>query len=160
MISRVLLAAGASILLAGPVFAQNKAPSLISVSQGWSRPAPAIAPVLGGFLIIRNDGTETDRLIEITSPISADIQIHLTQVEHDKAAMRKVTGGLEIPAGSEVKFKPGGYHIMFMKPNDHPVSGSAIPLTLRFEKAGLINAELLVSGAQPATITHGADHKQ
>lgn len=148
----------AAFVLPPPASAQEA--GAISISQGWSRPAPAVAPVLGGFLTITNNGKEADRLTGITSPLSDDVQIHRTVVEADKASMRRVDDGVEIPAGSKLTFEPGGYHIMFMKPKARPAAGDVVPLQLNFEKAGQLDAELLVSTKQPATITHGAGHKQ
>ena len=150
----------AAVALTVPAMAQDVASGTIKISQGWSRPAPSVAPVLGGFLTITNEGKEPDRLTGVTSPVSDDVQIHQTTIESDRASMRRVEGGIEVPAGYEIKFGPGGFHIMFMNPKKRPAAGEVIPLQLTFEKAGKIDAELLVSSKQPATITHGAGHKQ
>ena len=44
--------------------------------------------------------------------------------------------GIEIPAGGTAALKPGGNHLMFMQLNQQIKKGSAIKVTLVFEKAG------------------------
>ncbi len=160
MIGRSLTFAISVLLLACPAVAQDSGEASITVLKGWSRPAPASAPVLGGYLTIRNAGSEADRLLSISSSISDDVQIHRTTVENDRASMRQMKEGVEIPANSDVQFQPSSYHIMFMRPKARPGAGQAIPVTLHFAKAGEVDAELLVISSQSGSITHSGNHKK
>lgn len=49
--------------------------------------------------------------------------------------MRPVDG-VDVPAGGQVAFEPGGYHVMVMDLNKALVGGEELPVTLTFEKAG------------------------
>ena len=60
--------------------------------------------------------------------------------------MGELADGIEVPAGGTVTLAPGGMHIMFMKLKQPFVEGTAVPLTLTFEKAGSVDVELSVAG--------------
>lgn len=149
MLLRLLVAIGLSLALTAPGIGQESTASAIKISGGWSRVAPPGAPVLGGYVSITNGGDEPDRLVSVTSPISDDVQIHVSAVVDGVAKMRQVTEGVDIPAGETVSFEPGGLHLMLLKPKSRPKEGETIPLTLTFEKAGRIDIELAVARSPP-----------
>ena len=41
--------------------------------------------------------------------------------------------GVAVPAGGEVAFKPGGYHVMIMGLKQDMVAGKTIKVTLKFQ---------------------------
>ena len=57
----------------------------------------------------------------------------------ERAFMRKLEGGLEIPAGGSVHLKPGGFHLMFMKLKQRLVKGESHKVTLSFKHAGKVD---------------------
>ena len=70
--------------------------------------------------------------------------------------MRAVPG-IAVAAGQAVAMKPGGLHLMLTGLRAPLRPGNKLPLTLRFEKAGVVRASLpvLPPGAQgPATEGH------
>ncbi len=116
--------------------AQPAKPAGIAIEQAWTRATPPNAPVAGGFLTIRNSGDRADRLVSITSPDAASVEIHRMTMDGGVMRMRKLADGLPIDAKAIVMLKPGGYHLMFIGPKRPIVEGGAITATLRFEKAG------------------------
>ena len=97
---------------------------------------PGGARVAGGYMVITNNGNESDRLIGGASEIAPRFEVHSMEMVDGVARMAEVEGGLEIPPGESVALEPGSYHVMFMNlatpvTADEPVSG-----TLIFEKAG------------------------
>jgi copper(I)-binding protein len=62
--------------------------------------------------------------------------------------MREVKG-YEVPANGSFELKPGGAHLMLVDVRRPFREGDRIPLTLRFEKAGEIKTELVVSRSAP-----------
>ena len=58
--------------------------------------------------------------------------------------MRKVDGGVEIPANGTLKLAPGGYHLMFIGLKKQPKQGEKFAATLTFEKAGPVAVEFAV----------------
>ena len=110
-----------------------------------ARATPPNAPVSGGYMVIRNTGTEPDRLIGGATDFAGKVEVHEMAMEGDVMKMRQLTDGLEIPAGGEVTLKPGGYHVMFMQLKDQLQPDTKKKVTLRFEKAGEIEVEFLVA---------------
>ncbi len=126
-----------SALLPQVVFAQ------IKIEREWIRASPPTAVTSAAYMIIRNTGTENDRLI---SAISADCEItELHTVIHENGVMKmRPVEFIEIPADDEVYLKTGGYHVMLIKLKHLLKPGSFSPLTLIFEKAGRIKLKLPV----------------
>lgn len=106
-----------------------------------ARATPSNSPVSGGFMVIKNTGTETDRLVGGSATFSTGFQVHEMKMDGDVMMMRPVEGGLEIPAGDQVEFKPGGYHIMFTGLSGQLKPGEKRKARLVFEKAGEIEVE-------------------
>lgn len=118
----------------------------IEITAPFIRATLPNAPVAGGFLTLTNTGTEDDRLLDVTSAIAKDGQIHEMAMEGDVMKMRQLTEGLVIPAGETVALEPGGYHLMFMGLNQPLVEGETVSVTLTFEKADEITIDLPVAG--------------
>lgn len=118
----------------------------ITIDHPWSRATPAGAKVAGGYFTIINTGSSPDRLLSISSDISAKAELHQMGVKDGVMTMRPVEGGLEIPAGGTVALKPGAYHLMFMDLKRQPKQGETFSATLTFEKAGAVKVDFAVEG--------------
>ncbi|MGW2179676.1 copper chaperone PCu(A)C [Streptomyces sp. NPDC001732] len=106
--------------------------------SGAFMPQP-VGDMAAGFLVVKNDGETSDRLISVTSPLSDDVTIHETKNQ----AMRMVTS-FDVPAGGELDLERGGNHIMFMKLKQRPKQGEKVSIELHFEKADPIKVDLPV----------------
>ncbi|PWK76141.1 copper chaperone PCu(A)C [Aminobacter sp. AP02] len=114
----------------------------LEIGHPWSRATPAGAKVAAGYLTVKNNGSQPDRLVSIQSDVSDKAEIHEMAVDAKGVmTMRQITGGVEIPAGGEVAFKPGAYHIMFMGLKAPVKEGEKFSGTLTFEKAGTVTVE-------------------
>ena len=71
------------------------------------------------------------------------------------AKMRQVEDGIALPADTEVKLSPGGYHVMFIKLKAPFADGGTVPATLKFEKAGEVAVQFKV---KPASYNPGMSH--
>jgi len=69
--------------------------------------------------------------------------------------MRKLAGGLALPAGETVTLAPGGYHVMFIGLKAPFRAGDSVPVTLDFQKAGSVTVEFRVQATSPADHDHG-----
>lgn len=134
-----------------------KAGSLV-IDHPWSRAVPEGGKVAGGYMTIRNEGVEADRLVSVRSGIAERVEIHEMKVD-DKGVMtmRPLADGIELPAGGEVALAPGGYHVMFMQLSKRPAEGERFAGTLVFEKAGEVVVEFAVEamgGGKPEHDAH------
>ncbi|RMH87887.1 copper chaperone PCu(A)C [Lysobacter pythonis] len=111
------------------------APGHLHADQAWTRAIPEGANVAGGFMTLRNESASDDRLVQVSSPLSDEVQIHETSMSDGMMRMRQLPEGIALPAGQVVELKPGGLHLMFMSPKHALSAGQEIEATLRFEHA-------------------------
>lgn len=133
----------------------------LTLSNTWTRATPPKAMAGGGFVEIKNAGSEDDRLIAASSPVAAKTELHEMAVKDGIMVMREKKGGIEVPAGETVALKPGGFHIMFMGLKEPIVKGTQVPVKLTFEKAGEVEIKLDVAkiGAKSMNMK-GMDHSE
>lgn len=127
MIRAVLLA----MLLAVPAAAAGapKATSL-AVREAWSRPAAAGTTGVG-YAVVANRGHAPAVLVKVESPLAAKVEMHSSSMVGGIMRMTPETR-VEIPAGGEVAFAPGGRHLMFMDLKRALAPGGTLPATLVF----------------------------
>ena len=134
----------APVLADGMQMAETVTLGPLKLSGGFSRATLPNAPVAGGFLTIKNTGTEDDTLIGAASPVAGHMEVHEMKMEGDVMKMHEIEGGLPIPAGETVVLQPGGFHVMFMQLKEPLVEGSTVMVTLTFARAGSVEVPLLV----------------
>lgn len=117
----------------------------ITVSNGWTRATLPGQPAGGGFVTIKNNDAAADALVSVTSPVSANVQIHEMSMDGDVMKMRELPDGLAIAAGETVAMKPGGLHIMFMDLKQGFNADQLVKVTLKFARAGEITLDLPVN---------------
>ncbi|MDX2235761.1 MAG: copper chaperone PCu(A)C [Hyphomonadaceae bacterium] len=99
---------------------------------------PQVRPPLGGqttgaaYLVIRNTGNETDRLVAARSTAAGVVEIHTHRAADGVMRMERVDF-IDIPAHGAVVFEPRGLHLMLF---DLKADGASVPITLQFAKAG------------------------
>lgn len=132
----------------------------LEIDHPWSRATPAGAKVAVGYLKIRNNGTQSDRLIAVASEISTGGEIHEMSID-DKGVMtmRPLADGIVIEPGKEVELAPGGLHLMFTGLTSAPEQGKRFKGELSFEKAGNLEIEYAVEAIGAAAEDHSThDH--
>ena len=98
------------------------------------------------FRGIRNTGTNTDRLLSATTPVAARVEIHQMQMQGEVMRMRAVPS-LELPPGATVPLRhgsPDGYHLMLRDLKAPLRDGERFPVTLTFERAGVLEVKVWV----------------
>lgn len=123
----------------------------IHVDHPWSRAMPPSAPNAAAFFILHNRGEAADRLVSASSPLAQKTELHEHVHQGGLMKMQQVQG-VELPAGSEVKFMPMGYHVMLFGVKEQAKDGERFPLTLRFEKAGEVQVEVAVQKDAPEAV--------
>jgi periplasmic copper chaperone A len=157
------LALTAASLITAHSYAEDAAPHAVAqavklgplkITGAWAKAMLPGQPVGGGYLTIENKGAGADRLVAVSSPAAANVEVHEMKMEGDVMKMRQLTEGLEIPAGGKVELKPGGYHLMFMAVPAPFKQGDVLNVTLRFENAGEVEVALPVEAADAAGPGH------
>ena len=124
------------------------AKSAITISQAWTRPATA-GMNGAGYLTIANPAPFPDRLLSAASPAAAKVSLHQSRQSGTVMIMVDVPA-LRIPARGRVSLAPGGYHLMLEHLTQPLRVGDHVPVTLTFDRAGVVRARLEVRGAAPA----------
>ena len=155
-ISRSLLSLALAFLCTTGALAHGYKLGSLEIGHPWARATPPSAMAGGGFLTVTNKGSEPDRLISAKSPAAARVEIHEMKMDGNIMRMRELEKGLEIPPGATVTLAPGGFHLMMMELKGPLTKDSKVPMTLTFEKAGVIEVELAVEamGASPPEHKH------
>jgi len=146
-----------SLLLAGSVLASDGMAGDLHVKQVWSRAMPPVSRTGAVYLTISNTGTAPDRLLSASASVSDRAELHTHIHEGGMMKMRKVDA-VELPAGEDKMFQPGGLHIMLMGLNTPLVEGQTFSLTLRFEQAGETSVEVPIAEAGARTLHGGMKH--
>ncbi|WP_320347940.1 copper chaperone PCu(A)C [Castellaniella sp.] len=130
------LAISAGMLLAASAWAQDHAPAAasgkvsatVTASDCWIRMIPPPAPS-GGFFVAHNAGSEDAVLTGAHSPDYGMVMLHET-TESDGMSKMAMVHQVTIPAGKDLAFKPGSYHVMLEQPREGLKIGDSVQLNL------------------------------
>lgn len=135
--------------------AQQRAGAIV-LEDPWSAATAPGARVAAGYLTIRNTGASADRLLSASTARAGHTELHEMSMDNGVMRMRPMQA-VAIPAGGAVTFAPSGMHIMFMDIDAPFAESTTIPVTLRFERQGEVQATFIVR-ARGAQGTHAHDH--
>lgn len=150
LLARAVIISLAATLPTAAVLAHGYKAGAISIAHPWSRQTAPGQTVGGGFLVATNAGDKDDRLVSVTSPAAAEVQLHTMSMDGGVMRMRQVTDGLPVPAHGKLELKPGGFHVMFIGLKVPFALGAKIPATLTFKRAGKVKVAFAV---EPITYT-------
>ena len=136
-------------LLAAPAVAKTPA---VHVS-GWARATMPAQKNSAAYLSLHNAGAAPDRLLSVSTPAAPSATVHSTSMAGGVMRMR-AAAGVTIAAGKAVTMKPGGLHIMLTGLRAPLRAGQRLPLTLRFQRAGVVRTSLPIKASEPK-VGHG-----
>jgi len=140
---------------ATPSHARDYSLRNLRIEHPYARPTPPGARTGGAYLTIRNAGNEADRLLRVSSPAAATVELHSMTMDGNVMRMRAIAA-LDIPAGAAVTLGSSGYHVMLIDLARPLAAGSSVPLTLTFEKSGTLDVVADVEApAGPGKAAHG-----
>jgi copper(I)-binding protein len=142
---KLLLSTLLTLSFSSAAFAQ------VSVKDAWARATVPQQKVTGAFMQITSG--KDMRLIEVRSPVAANVELHKMEMDGDVMKMRAVDE-LALPAGKMVELKPGSYHIMLMDLKAQVKEGDMLPVTLVVEgkdkKRENIEVQVVAKTMKPA----------
>lgn len=124
----IVLGVAAGAVLAGC----GDAPGELSLETAWVEPSPAGSGPAGGFLTVRNGSDRPRTLVAAASPAAARVEIHRSWLDEGGVARMARLESVEIPAGGELRFAPGGHHLMLFGGTDW-AAGERVTLELVFD---------------------------
>ena len=120
-------------VLAAGMLVQTAWAANISVSDAWARVTMPGQAVGGAYMQIQSDVDA--RLLSVSSPVSARVEVHEMKMDGDVMRMRELKA-IDLPKGKTVSLEPGGFHIMLIKLKKPIAAGDIVPLTLVVESGG------------------------
>jgi copper(I)-binding protein len=120
-----------AIVAAMLVQVTNLANAQTMVSDPWVRATVAQQQTTAMYAQVNS--AKGGRLVSVSSPLAEVVEIHEMAMQGNVMRMRAVPGGLELPAGTTVELKPGGYHVMLMGLRHQLKEGETVPLTFVVE---------------------------
>jgi hypothetical protein len=134
------------LAMAGMLLPQVVAAGDIAVSAAWARATPPGTVMGAAYMVIDNRGQKPDRLLGASSPRAAAVEVHAVVRDGTTMRMRRAEP-LVLGPGERVTLAPGGLHAMLVNLDAPLRAGEALPLTLRFERAGELQVEAAVVAA-------------
>jgi copper(I)-binding protein len=132
----------------------------ISVDGAWAR-ASAPGQTLGAvYFEIEAEDDDTLMSLSVPDSVAAGVEIHETVVDEasvtssatsgmEQMTMRRLDGGLELPAGETVSIRPGGHHVMLVDLTGPLLEGQSFDMTLEFERADPLTVAVAVAETEP-----------
>lgn len=122
------------------------------LSQCWARFRKD--NVSGVFVTVKNnDVTKPAYIVGVTSPAFSHMMIHETYEQDGMKGMRHLAE-ITIPAGEEVVLKPGGYHIMAMKPMLNVNEGDKVALVLKLSDGHEVKTQCVMKSLKAQSFDH------
>lgn len=133
----------AAALLTATMGAVPAFASPIMITDGWIRALPGNLPA-GGYFTLHNGSAKAITLTGAESAACGMLMLHKSEEMSGMSSMSDVES-IDIPAGSTVKFAPGGYHLMCMNPVLK--QDTTVTVTLQFAGGARIAAPFAVRSA-------------
>lgn len=112
----------------------------LMIDHPWARVTHSAAAPAAVYFEMVNNGKADDRLLSASSPRAKAVELHRS--ERDKDGITRMTvqkDGIVAKAGETTSVETGSYHIMLIGLTKPLADGDKIPLTLTFEKAGVVD---------------------
>jgi copper(I)-binding protein len=144
--------------------ASGPAPAMagdIMINPVWSPATPGGATTAAVYATIMNHGSQADTLTGGSTPVAGKFEIHQTTRTNGVVSMRPISTGIPVPAGGMVTLGPqADYHVMLSGLKEPLKTGTRVPATLNFAKAGPVQVQITVEpiGARGPSAMPGMDH--
>ena len=123
------------------------------VENAWIREAPPNMKMLAGYLVLHNHAEQAQTLVGASSEAFAKVEIHRSETIDGVARMSAVAK-VDIAAGGQLAFAPGGYHLMLIDPVKPLKAGDEVALSLKFAGGESMDLKAEVKKAQGAAHDH------
>ena len=102
------------ILLSSQSFSETIIFKGLVLSDFWIKKVIANNNITAGYIKIENKNEKNERLISVVSDFSKRIEIHDMYIKNNVMIMKHLEQGVLIKSKSQLDFKPGSLHIMFI----------------------------------------------
>jgi copper(I)-binding protein len=104
----------------------------LHVTDAWIKNLPPAIPMRAGYMQLMNHDVNTAIIVSISSDAFKKVEIHKT-MNHDGVMSMHPIKTLVLDANDMVTLKPGGMHLMLMKPTRELKIGDEVKIMLQFD---------------------------
>lgn len=104
----------------------------IDIKDAYVPAMPPGSMVFAAYFTISNTGTEPRELLGVESSSFKGAHLHHTKMKDGVSSMMSMDS-IVIEPGETLTLKPGGTHVMLMKPDKGSIKNSSVPLVLVFK---------------------------
>ena len=127
----------------------------IEIHEPYARATIGSAKTGVVYLRLVNRTAAGDRLRAVSTEVADHAALHLHVMKNDIMSMQEIAC-LELAAGTELEFAPGGLHVMLIGLSRALHPGDRFPLRFTFDRAGEISVEVPVKAlGEGALHAHG-----
>ncbi len=131
----------------------------VEATDGWSRETVPGTTVGVGYFTLRNTGTGAARLMKITTPVAASVELHQSSIDAQGIAHMWPVASLTLNPGEVAHFAPGGKHLMLVGLNKPLRAGEKIAVTMQFDRdTPPVTAILTVRSLLSSTVEPASEH--
>ncbi|MGC8594623.1 MAG: copper chaperone PCu(A)C [Candidatus Kryptoniota bacterium] len=114
----------------------------LKIENPYIRPADKGMTSALYFKVV-NRSNEDDTLYDVRATFCEAAQIHESYMKDGMMGMKRVKY-IVVPAGSVVRFKPGGYHVMLINVKRKLANGDRVRVEILFKRSGkfILNAKV------------------
>jgi hypothetical protein len=105
-------------------------------------------------MVLANRGPAADALAKVETPIAAKVEIHSSSMVGGIMSMKPVET-VSVPAGGQVTFGPGAYHLMIIGLKRTLKAGDQVPATLSFTSGARLKVRFAVTSGAPPAVSDG-----
>ncbi|AXR05257.1 copper chaperone PCu(A)C [Salinimonas sediminis] len=111
-----------------------QAASDIIVDNPYFAAGFAMSSTAAGYMTLSNHSDKPVTLVRITvnNHVASKATLHTSVMENGMAKMRALADGVTLAAGEQVRFSPGGKHIMLHGLQKALTVGTVVPVTFYF----------------------------
>lgn len=128
----------------------------LSLQNAWISAGPPTQNRAAGYFRLTNNTTGERVLIGGQSPAIQSVELHTTMLQEGVQKMRRLDQ-VELAAGGELVFQPGGHHLMLVGLKSPLQVGDTLPLTLIFQGGESLSGNFAVR--RPGSQNHDNQHQ-
>jgi len=119
----------------------------IVTKDAWIRPAMQ-AENSAMYMLLQNHTSQDDELVGASSDVADMVEVHKSMMDSNGTMQMNHQDSVPLSAGAEVKFAPGGLHIMFVGLKKDLKAGDMVEVILHFKNHADIPLTVPVQDAQ------------
>ena len=133
------------ILLSSQSFSETITFKGLVLSEFWIKKVIANNNVTAGYIKIENKNKKNEHLISVEADFSKRTELHDMYIKNDIMIMKHLEEGVLIKSKSQLDFKPGSLHIMFIDLTKFQKKTKLQKVKFNFKNAGsiIINLSLI-----------------